>query len=289
MIRPMRQSRKLAKIARAATGYVAAGCMLALVTAGCAQNTPLFQSQLQTLQQQQLAASQRAQELQSRAATLDKDNQELQSATAHWQQQIRVLDDQVAVLKEQLATATEQTERLKSDRDEVAHHAEALSASVRRKAGASISANNSLKGQLPEINLPGVQVRQDGDVVRIELPGGKLFERGNARLLTTATGMIDSVAAEIARTYPGHIVGVEGHTDNDPVRSQGWRNNHQLSVGRAMAVYEYLVGRTRLTSDQLFVTGHGANHPVVSNGTPAGKERNRRVELVVYPERASGG
>jgi outer membrane protein OmpA-like peptidoglycan-associated protein len=38
----------------------------------------------------------------------------------------------------------------------------------------------------------------------------------------------------------------------------------------------------------LFVVGHGANHPAVSNGTSAGKERNRRVELVVYPDRMPG-
>ena len=38
------------------------------------------------------------------------------------------------------------------------------------------------------------------------------------------------------------------------------------------------------SSELTFVVGHGSNHPVVSNATPAGKERNRRVELVVYPE-----
>ena len=37
--------------------------------------------------------------------------------------------------------------------------------------------------------------------------------------------------------------------------------------------------------EQLFVVGHGANHPVVSNGTLEGKQRNRRVELVIYPDR----
>jgi outer membrane protein OmpA-like peptidoglycan-associated protein len=40
-----------------------------------------------------------------------------------------------------------------------------------------------------------------------------------------------------------------------------------------------------LHGDQLFVVGHGSNHPIVSNGSPEGKQRNRRVELVVYPER----
>jgi outer membrane protein OmpA-like peptidoglycan-associated protein len=38
---------------------------------------------------------------------------------------------------------------------------------------------------------------------------------------------------------------------------------------------------------QLFIVAHGANHPLVSNATAAGRSRNRRMELVVYPERAA--
>ena len=64
-----------------------------------------------------------------------------------------------------------------------------------------------------------------------------------------------------------------------------WRSNHELSNARAMAVYEVLTSSLRLRADQLFVVAHGGNHPVVSNATPEGKQRNRRVELVVYPEK----
>ena len=54
-----------------------------------------------------------------------------------------------------------------------------------------------------------------------------------------------------------------------------------------MTVYDVLVSRTRLQPNQLFVIGHGPNRPVVSNATPDGKQRNRRIELVIYPERKS--
>jgi outer membrane protein OmpA-like peptidoglycan-associated protein len=40
----------------------------------------------------------------------------------------------------------------------------------------------------------------------------------------------------------------------------------------------------RLWLEQVFVVGHGTNHPVVSNAPPAGKACNRRIEIVVYPE-----
>jgi flagellar motor protein MotB len=124
-------------------------------------------------------------------------------------------------------------------------------------------------------------------VIRIELPGSTLFESGSAQLRPGGANLISDVAAELLRTYPDQIIGVEGHTDTDPIAGNQWRNNHQLSVARAMTVYEVLVNRTRLQANQLFIVGHGANHPIISNGTPEGKQRNRRVELVVYPERKS--
>ena len=55
-------------------------------------------------------------------------------------------------------------------------------------------------------------------------------------------------------------------------------------MARASAVFDFLCGRTSLKAGQLFVVAHGPNHPVVSNATAAGRARNRRIELVVYPE-----
>ncbi len=95
------------------------------------------------------------------------------------------------------------------------------------------------------------------------------------------------MAAELAQTYPDQMIGIEGYTDNDPVAGGQFRNHHELSVARATAVYDVVVSRSRLQGGQLFVTGHGANHPVVSNATAEGKQRNRRVEFVVYPDRKS--
>lgn len=263
-------------------------CLLVLTAAaGCAQNPYVMQGKLQELQQQHLALTQKHQELLTRANTLDQDNQEQQALLAQAQQQRKVLEDQLVAIRDQLSGATGQLARLRDERSEVDKKVETLAASVKRKAGATITANNSLKEQLPSIDIPGVEVRHDGDVIRIELPGNQLFEPGGARLLNSASAVIDAVSSEVARVYPNQLVGVEGHTDSDPINNQFWRDNHHLSLGRAMAVYDYLATRSRLKPQQLFVVGHGANHPVVSNGTPAGKERNRRVELVVYPEKAS--
>ena len=149
----------------------------------------------------------------------------------------------------------------------------------------SITPNNSFLQTLPAIRYPDVHVRRDGDVIRVELPGNQLFEPGGARVDPRRMNMIADVAVEIRRTYPDQLLGIEGHTDSDPVTGGQYRTNHELSAARALAVYDVLVNSQRYRAEQLFVVGHGPNNPVVSNGTLEGKQRNRRVELVIYPDR----
>jgi flagellar motor protein MotB len=266
-------------------------CSLALgvlAAAGCAENPYVLQTQNQSLQQAQVALQQRVQELQSRATTLDQDNQEMQSLLAQARQQGKLVEDQLVAVREQLAGASTQLAQLREEKQLTEQQAEALAASTRRRGGAIITANSSLRKSLPGVNIPGIEVREDGDVVRIELPAARLFQPGTAAPQSSAGILLENVAAELARVYPDQIIGVEGHTESDPVRGTQGGDNQQLSVDRAMAVYQQLIARGKLQPSQLFTAGHAGNHPVVSNATPAGKARNNRVELVVYPEKRGG-
>jgi len=256
--------------------------------AGCANSPYALQQQAQTLQQQQVAMQQRNQELQARANTLDRDNQELESLLAQTRQQSKVVEDQVAALRDQLASTTAQLGQLREDKQVVDRHAEALMASTRRRTGATITANNSLQRNLPPLNLPGIETRVDGDVVRIELPAARLFVNGSTSLQPVAGSLIDTVAIELSRAFPNQKIGVEGHTDIDPIRYGQGGDNQQFSTARATAVYQYLVTRGQIPASQLFIVGHGGSQPVVSNATAAGKARNNRIELVVYPDKAAG-
>jgi flagellar motor protein MotB len=249
----------------------------------------VLRGRLNQFEQQQANLTRQNQQYQDRLATMDRDNRELHETVAQEAQQRKLAEDQLAAANEQLRTATNQLARLQTDKQDADKKTQAMAASLHRQSGVSITPNNSLLQTLPVIHTPGVQVRLDGDVIRVELPGGQLFEHGTARLLPTAANIIADAAAEIRRTYPNQILGIEGHTDTDPIGGGQFRTTHELSVARAMAVYEVLVGSGRYRADQVFVVGHGPNHPVVSNATPEGKQRNRRVELVIYPEQRAGG
>ena len=267
--------------ARCATG----AALLAL--AGCADNPMVVSGRLNELQQQQLALSRQNQELQSRASSLDHDNQELQTALSQSRQQNKVLEDETKLVKDQLASLNAQVARIREEKKTTEQRVQTLNASLQRHGNATITPNNSFLKTLPQFNRPDIFVRRDGDVVRIELPAAALFEPGSAQLRPGAMPLLSDVALELLRDYPSQVIGIEGHTDSDLISNALWRNNHQFSISRAMMVYEVLVTQGRLSPKQLLVVGHGASHPVVSNATPAGKQRNARVELVIYPETAS--
>ena len=138
-------------------------------------------------------------------------------------------------------------------------------------------------GGLHTASVSGADVVRDGDKVRIRITNTNLFDPGKATLKPGAAQVLDRVASAIRRDYTGHQIGIEGHTDADPIRKSNWRDNHELSVQRALAVYDYLTKSAGVPSDQLYVAGFGPNMPLASNKSPNGKAQNRRVELVVEP------
>ena len=214
----------------------------------------------------------RTAELQMRANSLDADNQQLEGLLAQEQQRSRQLEGDLASLEAQ----SRQVEARGSRSGGFGNSAPAASLSFASGRGGA--------ERLPVASISGANVFRDGDVVRIRLSNTNLFDSGRATLKRSAYGMLSRVASTLKRDYAGLQVGVEGHTDGDPIRKSKWKNNHTLSVERAMAVYDYLRKQGGLPTSQLFVAGYGPNEPIAANTSPANKAKNRRVELVIYPE-----
>jgi flagellar motor protein MotB len=262
--------------------------ILSTALCGCADNSMVLKGKVTQFEQQQATLTRQNQELTARAAKLDQDNQELGKTVAQWQQQSKLFEDQLGALRDQLRTVNTQLAQAKTEKENTDKKVQTMTASMQRQGGVTITPNNSFLSTLPDIKLPGVFVRRDGDVIRVELPGSQIFEMGSNRLKPGGAELVSAAAAELLRSYPEQMIAVEGHTDNDPIIGGQYRSNRELSFARAMAVYDVLLSRTRIPDDQLTVVGHGSNHPVMSNASPEGKQRNRRVELVVYPDRRPG-
>lgn len=262
--------------------------LLFVVAAGCSQmgGAPAGQqtAAVTLSPEQQQAIAMQTQQYQQRAAALDRDNQELQSMLAQSKQQAQLLQEQVLATQQQLRDTTGQLAALQADNQQMASRTTAMAASIRTQSQAEIRSNNSLLRNLTITNLPGVQVRQDGDVIRVEIPSDQLFNPGTAQLKYGAEETLRTVGADLARNYPQQLIGIEGHTDNAQQLGLQSTSPQHLSISQATTVYDALIRAGGMSPAQLFVVGHGPNHPVVSNATAAGQARNRRIELVIYPE-----
>ena len=233
---------------------------------------------------QQTAIAQQTQQYQQRAASLDRDNQELESLLAQSRQQAQLLEEQIRATQAQLRDTSDRLATVQADNDQLRNRTTALAASVQTRSQAEIRANNSLLRSLSIANLPGINVRQDGDVIRIELPADQLFNLGTTQLKPGADGLLRSVAADIAHNYPQQMIGIEGHADGSPMTSPQFPTDQHLTVAQTMSVYDLFTRTAGMPARQLFVVGHGGSHPIVSNATDAGRARNRRIEVVIYPE-----
>lgn len=252
--------------------------------AGCTANSLAVRSDMEQMRQQQLSVQRQAQMLNNRTAALDGDNQQLSAQLAQERQRSKVLEEQLVAVREELAGATTQLTQLRDEKSESDQKVQTLNASLHRRGGATITPNNSLLADLPQFSNPDLRVRRDGDVIRVEIPADLLFEPGESRLRPGASEAIRTTTLDLLRTYPQQMLGIEGHTAPTPPGGR-WRSNHELSTVWALVVQDVLIQQAGVRPEQLFVAGHGANHPVVSNATSEGQQRNRRIELVVYPER----
>jgi outer membrane protein OmpA-like peptidoglycan-associated protein len=111
----------------------------------------------------------------------------------------------------------------------------------------------------------------------ITLPGAVLFPTAKWDLLPGAREKLDQVA-EALKNQADHKMVVEGHTDSQG--SEG--SNMELSQRRAQSVRDYLVSRG-VPNDIISSTGVGQHRPVGDNNTAAGRQQNRRVEIIVQP------
>lgn len=142
------------------------------------------------------------------------------------------------------------------------------------RAGDSLRALNTALSALQGTSAGVRTVRQTDRGVVISL-SGVLFDVGNSTLTSGAARSVRRIS-QILQQYPNYHLAVEGHTDSigRPARNQ------TLSERRAESVRDMLVAGG-LEPNHITTQGYGATQPVASNATSAGRQQNRRVDIVV--------
>ena len=147
---------------------------------------------------------------------------------------------------------------------------------------------NNLTRSLSKEELKEVDVQVLKGVVYISLADNMLYRSGSYEINDRAEETLSKIA-KIIMDYSDYDVLIEGNTDNVPVNSaaasmKNIRNNWDLSCLRASSVVQYLQNHYGVDPKRLTAGGRGEYNPLVSNDTEAGKERNRRTQIIVTPK-----
>jgi chemotaxis protein MotB len=150
----------------------------------------------------------------------------------------------------------------------------------------------AIKTELKELNksladsdegsLKQATLTQDARGAKISFDSALFFDSGSAQLKPIAQKTLDKIGKALKMYSYQHFIQVEGHTDNQPIYTAIFPSNWELSAARASAVVRHLIVGPKLDPRHLSATGFADTRPLASNETTAGRQKNRRIDLVVF-------
>ena len=142
---------------------------------------------------------------------------------------------------------------------------------------------NNLTRSLSKEELQEVDVQVLKGVVYISLADNMLYKSGSYEINDRAAATLSKIA-KIIKDYKDYDVLIEGNTDNVPISRENIRNNWDLSCLRASSVVQALQNNYGVDPKRLTAGGRGEYNPLQSNTTEAGKQRNRRTQIIITPK-----
>jgi outer membrane protein OmpA-like peptidoglycan-associated protein len=207
-------------------------------------------------EQRRLAAEQQQRDAEAARLAAEQAKQQSDAAAAQLAQQQRDADAARLAAEQARQQAEEQARQAQQQADQAQRDAAAARERLRQQLNTVLETRETARGLI--VNVSDV-----------------LFDFDKATLKPGAREKLARVAG-ILLAQPGIMISAEGHTDS--VGSDDY--NQRLSERRAQSVHDYLV-QSGIKTNTIATVGYGKARPVATNGTAAGRQQNRRVELVI--------
>jgi chemotaxis protein MotB len=186
-------------------------------------------------------------------------------------QQIASLQKEKTTLQEQVATLEQHKTALETTSQQRQSQYDAL-----------------VKKLSTEVQQGQLKVRQYQNMLTVDVAEQIFFDSGRAALKDSGKDVLKKVG-EALKSYEHKVIRVVGYTDNVPI-SKSMQNvyptNWELSVARATNVVRYLqdVG---VPPERMVASGRGEFAPIAPNDTPEGRQKNRRIEIILIDQSLS--
>ncbi len=237
---------------------------VAFLTAGCV-STGKYDSmeaaknkEIADLQQQKTGLEQQKAALEKDKAALEQNKAALEQDKAASEKMIAEQKQQVATMEREKASLEQSSQQSKQQYDQL------------------------VQGLSKEVEKGQLQVRQYKNMLAVDLAEQIFFDSGRATLKPGGKEVLKKVG-ETLKGYDNKIIRVVGHTDNVPVAKSlqaTFPSNWELSVARATNVVRYLQ-EVGVPPERMIPSGRGEYEPVADNSTPEGRQKNRRIEIML--------
>jgi len=244
------------------------------------------ETSLADISQKYAASSEALKDVQARYGLAETALNNERALSARARDEVNKLQQDITTLKEQLArlevALDASDKRDKEQQAVIVNLGQRLNRALAAKVEELASYRSEFFGKLREVlsNRPEIRIEGDRFVFASEL----LFASGSATLGAEGRAELRKLAETLltlSRDIPPDvkwILRVDGHTDAVPISNANFRNNWELSAGRAIAVVEFLI-IAGVPANRLAAAGFGQHQPLDNRTTAEAYARNRRIEM----------
>jgi chemotaxis protein MotB len=198
----------------------------------------------------------------------------------------RELLAQLGAKEKALAAEQDRLNKLKNELASNTKRLNELESMIAAKDAAMKKLKETLSKALNAFEGKGLTVEQKNGKVYVSMENKLLFQTGSWAVGSEERKAVVEVGKVLAQN-PDITVLIEGHTDNDKILGNiggGIENNWDLSTKRATAIVTILGENNGIRKQNLTAAGRGEYAPLMSNDTPDGKAKNRRIEIILTPK-----
>ena len=212
-------------------------------------------------------------------ATLQKNKTALEEQKKTLEQQKTSLEKDKAGLKQEVDSLTQQNSSMQKEVGSLSQEKAALVAANQQRQQ---QYESLVQGLSKEVEKGQLQVKQYKNMLSVDLAEQIFFDSGKATLKKEGKDVLKKVG-EALKGYENKVIRVVGHTDNVKVAKSlqaTFPTNWELSVARATNVVRYLQ-EVGIPPERMVPSGRGEYDPVAPNDTPEGRQKNRRIEIML--------
>ncbi len=212
-------------------------------------------------------------------------NDSLNTTISQMNSKLSGYENDINQLNQKNTAANKSAEDCKKEKDEIARRADQLNKTLAAQRNSMQEIRRKAAEALNKFQNAGVEVTYKDGLVYISMQDKLLFNSGSAQLGKDGKEAL-SIVGQLLNSNPDVKVTVVGNTDSLAIK-KAFKDNWSLSTERANSIVRILRDDYQVDPARLTASGRSKYAPVDDNGTPEGRAKNRRTDIILNPDLSS--